>query len=396
MTTFTVLGLTGYGYGLALAAGALLYLCAAGVLGYTRRLPAGTVRLYGLLALPLGLLLARAAYCAVNWQYFAETISQPWRMLAFWDGGYSMLGLLCGLIVAAFFASRIMRVRFGTLLDVAVTPLGLLLGVFRLAEGLTGQLGVGRQAEVGALAQQLPWLFLSEQMGTMQLYRLAVYRYEAVAGLLLFAVSLVLFLHKPRGRKARPGDVAMIIFSLFGACQVLLESLRDDGHMLLGFIRMQQLGSAMIPVLALCIFGARYAHIRQARPATVAAWLLLPVMALVGLLMVRPLNHVLDLTNRQGLGFAILGALLLYMALFLRLRGANWRLVATWLVALAALAGCVMVEFSIDGSSDLVRDYAVMALCCLLLFLAPYTLWRTLRRRVYGEESLTVRIPDAK
>lgn len=394
--SFTVFGLTGYGYGLTLAAGALLYLCAAGVLGYLRRLPAGTVRLYGLLALPLGLLLARAAFCAVNWEYYVETISQPWRMLAFWDGGYSMLGLLCGLILAAFLASRIMRVRFGTLLDVVATPLGLLLAVFRLAEGFTGQLGVGKQVEAGTLAHTLPWLFLTEQMGTLQLTRLAVYRYEAAAGLLLFAAALALFMGKPRGRRDKPGDVAMIVFSLFGACQVLLESLRDDGHMLLGFIRMQQLGSALIPILALCIFGARYAHIRQARPARVAAWLLLPVMALVGLLMVRPLNHVLDLTGRRALGFAILGALALYMALFLRVRGADRRLIFTWAAALVALAGCVMVEFSIDGSSDLLRDYAVMALFCLTLFLAPYTLWRTLRRRVYGEESLTVRIPDAK
>ena len=88
--------------------------------------------------------------------------------------------------------------------------------------------------------------------------------------------------------------------------------------------------------------------------------------------------------------------LALYMALFLRVRGASLRLILTWLAAVAALAGCVMVEFSIDGSSDLLRDYAVMGGCCLALFLSPYTLWRTLVRRVYAEESITVRITEAK
>ena len=87
--TFTFLGLTGYGYGLAIGASALAYLALAGVLGYGRRLPAGTVRLYGLFAFPLGLLFSRGLYCLVNLSYYTESISQPWRMLAFWDGGFS-------------------------------------------------------------------------------------------------------------------------------------------------------------------------------------------------------------------------------------------------------------------------------------------------------------------
>jgi prolipoprotein diacylglyceryltransferase len=392
--TFTVLGLTGSWYGLALGLSVLLYLCTAGVLGYVRRLPAGTVRLFGLLGLPLGLVFGRLVFCAVNWAYFTETISQPALMFAFWDGGFSLLGALCGLIAAAFLASRLMRVRFGTLMDVTAAPLGLLLMGFRLAEGFTGQLGVGKQVEVGALADALPLLFLTDRMGTMTLYRLAVYRYEATAALLLLAFGLALFFARGPRRRARQGDAAMMVFSLFGACQVLLESLRDDGHMLLGFIRVQQLGAALIPVLALCVFAARYAHIRQVRGTVVAAWLLLPVMAVVALLMVHPLNHVLDLTGRRTLGFAVLGVLAVYMALFLRVHGGSLRLVVTWLVALAAIAGCVMVEFSIDGSSNLLRDYALMATCCLALFLSPYSLWRTLRAEVYREDSISVRIMD--
>ena len=57
--TFTFLGLTGYWYGLIIGVSALAYLCLAGVLGYRRHLPAGSVRLYGLLALPLVLVFAQ-------------------------------------------------------------------------------------------------------------------------------------------------------------------------------------------------------------------------------------------------------------------------------------------------------------------------------------------------
>jgi hypothetical protein len=61
-------------------------------------------------------------------------------------------------------------------------------------------------------------------------------------------------------------------------------------------------------------------------------------------------------------------------------------------MAIAAVAGCVMVEFSIDGSDNLFRDYAVMGACCLALFAAPYSLWRTLMATVYREDSISVRI----
>lgn len=296
-------------------------------------------------------------------------------------------------MLAALITARVAKLRFGTMLDVAFVPIGVLVFGLRVAESLTnGQLGVGRQVDVGAFAQALPWLFLQDQMGTLTLYRLAVYRYEAAMALLVLAVSLGLFSGRHPRWKARPGDLAMIVLSLFGASQIIMESMRDDGHMILGFIRVQQLGCALIPIVALAIFGGRYAHIRETRKATVAAWLLLPVAALVVLLMVRPINHVLDLTGKLGIGFGILGVLAVYMAFFLRVRGADVRLTVTWLVALLAIAGCVMVEFSIDGSNNLVRDYAVMAACCVLLFLAPFSLWRRLKRRVYREESITVHI----
>ncbi len=392
--TFSVLGLTGYWYGLIAGVSTLAYLCLAGVLGYVRRLPAGTVRWYGLFALPMGLLFARLGYCAVNYSYFTESVSQPWLMLHFWDGGYSLIGALCGLFLAALLTAKIRKVRFGVLLDVSVAPIGLLLIGLRLAEAFTdGQLGIGRQVEATSLAQIMPWLFVTEKMGTLTLLRMAVYRYEAAAAALLLVLSLVLFFGRTRDRKTRAGDTAMLVYALFGAMQIILESLRDDGHMVAGFIRVQQLACALIPLVVLAILGVRYAHIRQIRKTAVAAWLLLPAVALVGYLMIRPINHVLDLTSHRVLGGVLLAGLAVYLLFFLRVRGADLRLIITWLAAIAAILCCVMVEFSVDGSNNLLRDYGIMAACCLALFLAPYTMWRKLKQGVYGEESLRIQIP---
>ncbi len=392
--TFTVFGVTGYWYGLAVGLGALLYLGAVGLLGFYKRLPAGTARVYGLLGLPLGLLFARLGFCAAYYGYYTESVSQPLKMLAFWDGGYSLLGALCGLLLAALLTARLKKARFGDVLDAVAAPLGLLLCIWRAVEYLTGgQLGVGRQVDAGTLPQLAPWLFLEDGMGTLTFYRLAVYRYEAALALVILLLSLALFFGRKQIRHARPGDVAMMVASLFGATQVVMESLRDDGHMVAGFIRVQQVGYTFLPLLALGILGARYAHIRGKRKAVTVAWLLLPVAALVILLMVYPVNHVLDLTGHRSVGYIVLAVLAVYMAFFLRKKGAAAGLIVRWLVALAALAACVLVEFSVDGSGNLLRDYGVMAGCCLLLFLMPYGLWRSLEDEVYGEESLRVQIP---
>ena len=386
--TFSIFGLTGSWYGLTVGVSALCFLCLAGVLGYKRGLPAGTIRLFGLIALPLGLIGSRLVFCAANFAYFTEEISQPLKMLCFWDGGYSMVGAMGGMIAAAWITSRLAKVRFATLFDVTACALPLFVIGARIAEGFTGALGVGRQVDVGTLAQTAPWLFLQETLGTLTLYRLAVYRYEAVVAALLLAVTLALFFSQKTQKRARKGDLGMLAFAMYGACQVVLESLRDDGHLLLGFIRVSQLACALMPVLALIVFGARYAHIRRARPTVAVAWLLLPVAAVVALMMLVPINHVLDLTGKRAVGFAVLAAIGLYWAFFLRKQGADLRLILTWLLVLLCVAGCVMVEFSIDGSSNLLRDYAIMALCALGVFLAPCTLWHTLAARVYREETI--------
>ena len=390
---FQVLGATGYWYGLCVGVSVLCYLCLAGVLGYRKHLPSGTVRLYGLLGIVLGLLFSRAAYCAVNASYFLQTIEQPIKMLFFWDGGYSLTGALCGLLLAAFLTARICKVRFGTMLDVTAVPMGLLIACVRAAEGFT-TLGVGRYVDASALTDGAPWLFVQSKLGNTIISNLAVYRYEAVAALLILAVMLVLFPWRKPLKKHRPGDLALIFFALYGAVQVVLESMRNDGHMMLGFVRAEQLGAVMMPVLALLIFTLRYQHIRGGRWQVALAWLLLPVFALVAWMMLKPINHVLDLTNKLGIGFAVVGALGIYMGFFLRRKGANLGMILTWLAVLGAIAGCVMLEFSIDGSSNLVRDYAMMALCCAVLFAAPCVLWRKLQGGVYDEERIAVRIGE--
>ncbi len=328
--SFPFAGLTGHYYGLVLAAATALLLLLMGLTARRRRLPPGTVPVFGALAIPLGLLGARLVFCLFNLSLFTETYENPLLMLRFFDGGLSLYGLFPGLVLAAFLTSRIVKAGFGQLMDVLVLPLGLWLCLARLAEGFT-ELGVGKVVEESAVTRLFPWLFIAEQAGVATEYRMAVYRYEAAAGLLLFLFMLGFALRKQPRKARRAGDSALVFFALFGAAQVLLESLRDDGHMLLIFLRVGQVLAAAMPLLAAGVFTRR-------------------VVALRG----------------------------------------RWdrRTVLSWALLLLCVGACVLLEFSLDGrltwgTPSMLRDYLLMAVACAGLFAVPWSL----RSAKFSEQS---------
>lgn len=340
--TFPLFGLTAHAYGLCVSVAALLLLSLMGMLGYVSRMPAGTVRFFGLIGIPLGILGARAVYCALNLSAFVETYENPWLMFNFFDGGLSMTGLLCGLVLAAFLTSRAMKVRFGRVLDVLGIPLGLFIAIVRQAERFT-DLGVGKVVGESGVTAAMPWLFLRTQAGISTEYRLAVYHYETAAGLLIFLVMLALFIASRRNKNARPGDLALVFFSLYGASQTLLESMRDDGHLMITFLRVAQLAAAIMPLIAAGVFSRRYRHI-------------------------------------HGKG--------------------GPRIALTWAALLICVAGLIFLEFSLDGritwgNPSLGRDYGMMAVLCAVMFAMPCSLYVTLNRRLYREEHFTVHVPKA-
>ena len=370
---FTGSGLSGYP--LAAAVSMLLYLAVVLALwraaGYAHK----SYPLFAVLSVALGFLCSRLFYCAVSPACFGEIASDPLRLFSLSPADHSMLGLLLGVALAAVLTAKRAKRGSQSLLDTAALPMGLLLFGLRLAEGLTEELGIGRQVDAGTLTQAFPFLFVTEKLGTMELYRLAVFRYEAVFALLLFGLAL---LYRRKAAASRPGGLALLFTLLYCGGQVLFESMRDDGHMVLGFIRVQQLLALLIILAVLWAVSRRYARAVHARNTVTAAWALLPVAVFILLIMLAPINHVLDLSGHIPLGVGLLAGIGVYLAFFLRRRGANPRLIALWLLTTLAVIGCVLLEFSMDASTNLPRDYALLALCSLALLLCPYTLYRRL------------------
>ena len=337
--SITILGGTAYLYGIFIAAAALIYLLLMGVTGYRRGLPVGSVRVFGVLAVPLGILFSRLVFCLLNLSLFIDMYENPWLMLRFFDGGMSMAGLLLGLMLAAWIAALLMKVRIGKLFDVMALPLGLFIAICRAGEYFT-ELGVGKVVEEGLLTRHMPWLFLTETMGAGTEYRFAVYGYEAVAGILIFLWMLCLNHSLRKNKDVRSGDLSLVFFALYGAAQVILESMRDDGHMLIIFLRVSQVFAVFLTLIAAGVFTARYIAIR---------------------------------------------------------RRVDLRVFISWVLLLLCVAAGVLLEFSLDGrltwgTPTLLRDYGLMAVACVILLCVPYSLFTTLCKKVYRERHIIVRI----
>ncbi len=336
---FSLWGAQGYAYGLCATAAALMLLALMGLCGRKRLKPA-TASACLAAGIPLGVMGARLVYCLVNLEDFLETYQNPWLMLRFYDGGLSMTGLLMGLFLAAVLVARLTRQRPGDVLDALCLPLGLSLAVLRFGERFT-DLGVGKVAREGALTALAPWLFLEERIGVATEFRLRVYDYEAVCAVLVCLAAVAFSRWLGRRKGARPGDTALFFAALYGATQILWESMRDDGHLLVVFLRVGQVGAALLPLTALAVMTRPYARLR-------------------------------------GGAKAALG----------------------WLGMAALVGGVALLEFSLDGrltwgTPSQARDWGLMAALCLGIFALPLR-WLTVLSGSQNREPLDVRLTEKK
>jgi len=181
--------------------------------------------------------------------------SAPVQALYAWDGGASITGAFIGVVLAAVIISKLNRIPCGKLLDGVALGAPVALVVERLAE-FPVDMGIGRPVDTEFL------YFL----GHFTDDRHPVFLYEAVIALILLVVLGFIALSK---QKRRPGDLLLIFMTLYGTTQVLMESLRDDAHMVIYYIRLNQVAALVMAVIAFVIWMIRWAR-SGAKPVSLA------------------------------------------------------------------------------------------------------------------------------
>ena len=261
--SFPFLGSQVYAYGLLVMLGVLLALGLALFLTRKNSREQQAAALTALLALPLGLILARLMYVFLDPTF--RPLMNISNILNITTGGLSMFGALIGAALAACIAARLTRVPAARMLDVTAAALLAFLIPARLGEGYTA-LGVSRPLTTQWLADS----FLARQ-DDYDAY-LRTYLLEAVIALILLVI-LLRFLH----RKPRHGRAFAMACLLFGITQTLMESLRYDGHMRFSFIGVQQVLAVTLFCLVLIVLAIRLLKANQPRLLAVLSLIAVPL-----------------------------------------------------------------------------------------------------------------------
>ncbi len=188
--------------------------------------------------------LSRLLFALSNIPYYLHTLENPVLMLHFWDGGASLLGALLGVLLAALISARFFHQPLGVLMDGVALGAPLAILTERLAEGFFGNgMGMGKTIATPFLA------FLGQGADGCH----PVWCYEAIA-----AVVLLVVLPLSRRKKHTSGDTMLLFLLLYGCMQVVLESLRNDAHMIvIHFVRISQIGAIVLAVAAMSCWTVR-------------------------------------------------------------------------------------------------------------------------------------------
>ena len=226
------------GYGIAVAAAALIGM-AAFESELKRERVASTALPFAFFVTLSAFLAARALYCAIRLPYYLFDAG-PAHMLRTREGGFLLYGAMLGAAVCTACCARRMGFSFAERMDRLAVPGMLSVAVCRLGEGFAKE-GLGNWVENEAL-WHLPFA-IQNSYGE---YQWALFLEEAITAL---AISALLLMKKP----GKAGERALSTLLLYACCQIVLESLRVDSVLKIGFVRVSQVLSAAAILLVLVV-----------------------------------------------------------------------------------------------------------------------------------------------
>lgn len=261
-TVFPLLGQSVTGFGLGMAGAMLLMLAVMGGWCHARKLGYGVFIRFAALAVPLTLLCSRALFVLADCTYYLTTLSNPALALRFWDGGYSLVGAVLGFMLAAWLSEKATRLPGKPLLDGAALALPLGIFVERLCEPGT-DMGMGKAIATPA------FMFLGVEDPLTGEWVHPVFYYEAAVAGILFVALLICAVR----RKKTTGSLLGIFTVLFAATQIFFECMRNDNHMVVHFVPVQQVAELLMLLTVLGCWTKRLAKKGTKKSQIMLIWL---------------------------------------------------------------------------------------------------------------------------
>ena len=161
-------------------------------------------------------------------------------------------------------SAKLLKQRPSEALDALAPALFCFLVPERLGEGFIRDFGISRSLIYGTLEGTI---FVQQDMDSY----LRTWIFEAAIALILFVVVL-----RIAALEERPGYVFLKACMLFGATQVLMESLRYDSHLMFSFVGVQHVLSMAVLGVPVLILAKKALRTRQ-RTLAIISMILIPL-----------------------------------------------------------------------------------------------------------------------
>jgi phosphatidylglycerol:prolipoprotein diacylglycerol transferase len=235
-------------YGIIIGIGALLGLWIAIKESEKRGLQKDTFIDLVLFAIPIAILCARAYYVIFEWDYYSE---HPGEIIQIWNGGIAIHGGLIGAIVTGYVFSRVKNLSVWKLADIAAPSI--LLGQ---AIGRWGNF-VNQEAHGGSVTRgfleslHLPDFIINQMYINGQYYH-PTFLYESLWSFV--GVIILLWLRRANLRR---GELFLGYIIWYSIGRFFIEGMRTDSLMLTDTLRMAQVISIVLIVLAIVVIIVR-------------------------------------------------------------------------------------------------------------------------------------------
>ena len=248
--------------------------------------------------LPAGFIGARLLYCLFRFDFYWAEVGLA-GILRTWEGGFLLYGAVLGVLVAAWILARVKGVSAALLMDELAAPGMMAIAIGRMAESMTSE-GVGPWME-NELFCRFPFAICNEY-GEWQL---AVFMFESIAAVVILMVLLRL--------RCGRGEKILTALLLYAGCQIVLESMRVDSCLRIGFVRVSQVISALV-VLAITLIRALRVGKKQALVAGSICFGCIAVSGIIEWALDKtPINNVLLYAAMAAACAVIIGNAMRYM-----------------------------------------------------------------------------------
>ena len=194
-----------------------------------------------IICVPVGIISARIYYVAFEWGYYSQ---HPNEIIAIWKGGIAIYGAVIGVVIALAVYSRIKKLSFASLCDLAA--FGLLIGQ------CIGRWGNFVNGEAHGGATSLPWGMSIDGASPVH----PTFLYESLWNFVGFLV-----LHFYSKKRKFKGEMALLYVAWYGLGRAWIEGLRTDS-LYLGPVRVSQLLAGISCIAAIAVLVRQYNRIK--------------------------------------------------------------------------------------------------------------------------------------